>query len=510
MKTTCSKQGLLATFSVLLASVSAHTWSEDIRIISGNGTFVGPVGYPRHFVPRDGKNGEKPDIAMVYDVAKEFSTNKNAPLCKFRNGDQNGFPLLSAAAGDQIALRYMENGHVSRDGPQGGPGKNLWKPLNGGIVFVYGTKDPKLDEKFSDVHRVWNTAGTGGDKRGRLLATRPYDDGECYEKNETPISQSRQKTSKLADGNVVCQSDVRLPTDAGVDGQYTFYWVWEWPLLNQAGDQIVKNETYTSCIDINLVANSKSAASAGSFQEGQASNTHGIKSQLEKQLLIDPAAVPNFQAAPSAQNPNPSPVDEPVQSQQPKKPTSSAPAQPTSSSLAQIPSASISTSPSSTAVRAPIISNTPGGPGNEVPGREQNTFKTVTLPATTITVTAPAPTNIGNGQKTIVVTTTEYLVIAPDTTMLVAPTAPASKKPSSPASAPYSQPIQSTAKKPATTQTGVTNGRPTDLSDPFKPSSTSVTVIPTSTGTLNVYVKKHFFKRFRPGKARRAHTSLHV
>ena len=99
-----------------------------------------------------------------------------------------GFPRLQAAPGNMVALRYQgklviestrcytnankltENGHVTL--PQNG----LRKPEKGGKVYLYGTTHPKDDEKFLDVFQKWNEAGTGGDKRGRLLAVQNYDD----------------------------------------------------------------------------------------------------------------------------------------------------------------------------------------------------------------------------------------------------------------------------------------------------------------------------------------------
>lgn len=36
------------------------------------------------------------------------------------------------------------------------------------------------DDTLASVHKAWNKAGIGGDKRRRLLAVRLFNDGQCY------------------------------------------------------------------------------------------------------------------------------------------------------------------------------------------------------------------------------------------------------------------------------------------------------------------------------------------
>jgi len=476
-----------------------------MRIIASNGSFVGPVGYPRHYIPRSGLNGVTPDAGSVYNVAQ---MGDKANLCRYPLGDQTGgFPPISAAAGDQLAIRYLENGHVTLDGPDGGPRtpKAPPRPADGGIVFVYGTKQPKANEKFADVHRKWNADGTGGDKRGRLLATRPYDDGECYQENPFEPSQQRQKEFPKTSGtDLICQSDVQLPLDAGSDGQYTFYWVWEWPLPNPTTGAVVTPETYTSCMEVNVVANSIAAFKVGSFVDKQMGNTHAIKAQLENQFLIDPSAVPNLQPAPSAKNPNPQPIDGPV-SQQPSQPASSV--QPSQTQSVQprptFPPFSgspiISSEPSRNTMTAP-----PGAPSG---GNDR--FVTVTV---TARPSAELGGDNGNAKETVTVTATEYLVIAPGTTIPVVPTLPASKPASSALS---QQPTQDASRVP--TPTGPADikpsGPPKDLR-PFDPSasagSSSTAPVPTATTAPSkdgptVYSRSRLGSRFR--KARRDYTA---
>ena len=162
-------------------------------------------------------------------------------------------PRLATRAGETIALWYQENGHVSL--PQLSPGK----PNNRGIVSVYGTTTPRTTDSFLSIHNKWNRAGSGGDKRGKLLAQAVFDDGRCYQNNDGAISKHRRKLfppkrSVLPMGaNQWCHINVVLPKEADTGDLYTLYWVWDWPTT--AGvDKISfsKPEFYTSCIDIKI------------------------------------------------------------------------------------------------------------------------------------------------------------------------------------------------------------------------------------------------------------------
>ena len=100
--------------------------------------------------------------------------NKNDPMCKHSQQtayQADGSPRLQAAPGALVSLPYQENGHVTL--PQNQPGKQP----NRGLVYIYGTTQPKSPELFLDVFGQWTADGTGGDKRGKLLATQPFDDG---------------------------------------------------------------------------------------------------------------------------------------------------------------------------------------------------------------------------------------------------------------------------------------------------------------------------------------------
>jgi len=207
-------------------------------------------------------------------------------MCRAEQSKGNqtaGSPALSASPGDMIALRYQENGHVSIPG--------AGKPANRGTVSIYGTTQPRADEKFLNIHNVWTADGTGGDKRGFLLATRNYDDGQCYQVNGDAISQARQKafphepTNKMG-GDIWCQSDIVIPANVTAEGLFTIYWVWDWPTATTPEVPAGKPETYTSCMDIILVPGEGTSKNGVNFIKGQDLNEAAVEIQLTEQFLV--------------------------------------------------------------------------------------------------------------------------------------------------------------------------------------------------------------------------------
>jgi hypothetical protein len=284
--------GLSAFWLLAWSSTShAHTWIEQLTVIASNGTFIGTPGYPRGLVDR--LPNVNPNAGNVYELPPDGRPTGNEilptdPMCKSTQpiGNQTaGNPALIASPGDMIALRYQENGHVTQ------PQLPAGKPEGSGTVFVYGTEKPSNSDTYLGIHRVWNAAGTGGDGRGVLLATRYFDDGQCYQNNTSAISQARQKEfthtpDALMNTDIWCQTDVQIPTDAS--GNYTLYWVWEWPTLDSAGN-VETNESYTSCMDIVLNPSSGSvSAESVNFISPQNLNYAAIAKQMSTQFLVNP------------------------------------------------------------------------------------------------------------------------------------------------------------------------------------------------------------------------------
>ena len=288
-------------FISLTTFASAHTWIEQMSVIAPNGTFVGAPGFARGNVLRS--NPSFSDTAMTNLIPPNGRSTGNGILstdsmCMSSQQSQTqtaGSPRLQAAAGDAVALRYQENGHVTL--PNNQPGK----PANRGTVFVYGTTQPSSSDTLLGIHKVWNTDQTGGDKRGVLLSSQNFDDGQCYQVNSSPISQQRQqqfphKADALMGVNIWCQQDIQLPANAPSGQPYTLYWVWDWPTAPgvDPGLPSGKQELYTTCMDVDIISsNGNTNIASSGFVTGQDLNSAAIASELAE--LSNPTAV----AAPS-------------------------------------------------------------------------------------------------------------------------------------------------------------------------------------------------------------------
>lgn len=294
----------LAMLLTLLAAMptQAHTWVEDAHVVAGNGTMIGTAGYPRGNVLRTNKAFG--DAQMTYLIPPDGRSTGNAILstdlmCKASQtmGNQTaGSPALSASPGDMIALRYQENGHVTL--PQNQPGK----PANRGTVFIYGTSNASDSDTLLSIHKVWNAEGTGGDGRGALLATQNFDDGQCYQANGGNISLQRQEefthvATNPMGVNLWCQVDFTIPTTVQTSGQYSIYWVWDWPTaVGTVGQEAGLNETYTSCLDLNMVSGTGTSKSLD-FKTGQDLNSAAIQSELSTAYIVTTGTSTNEPAA---------------------------------------------------------------------------------------------------------------------------------------------------------------------------------------------------------------------
>ncbi|WEW58974.1 hypothetical protein PRK78_004442 [Emydomyces testavorans] len=267
-------------FILLLPLVSSHSWVEQLMNIAPNGTFVGEPGYPRGNIKRGTPGFSDPKMTYLLPPNTRPADSGILPgdkICKEtqRTGTQTpGSPRLKSNPGAAIALRFQENGHVSL--PETQPGK----PKNRGYVYVYGTVDPRPDDDLLSIHKVWNSAGTGGDRRGILLSRQNFDDGRCYQVNDKPISKSRQqefphKPNELMGADMWCQQDIALPQNVPVGKPYTLYWVWDWPTAPNVDPGIPKGkaEIYTTCMDVDIIEKPMSLKSANvGGQEGYVKN----------------------------------------------------------------------------------------------------------------------------------------------------------------------------------------------------------------------------------------------
>lgn len=308
----------LAALALLVSLSSQHSWVEEMDVIDlQTGTFTGTPGYCRnntkrtapgfsdplmvHILPGQGQPSiEQRDTIPATDLTGVTNDDKMCKMTQQTAYQADGSPRLQAAPGALVSLRYQENGHVTL--PNNQPGK----PANRGTVYIYGTTQPKFPELFLDVVGQWTADGTGGDRRGRLLATQPFDDGVCYQINSGNISTARQaahphEPDQLSGANLWCQNDIAIPTDAPTGKPYTIYWVWDWPTAPGVDPNLPKGkaELYTTCMDVDIVAKPASKRRVKARQQAAPSAGNNLNS------AAIPAYVHSLTASPAPASPAP-------------------------------------------------------------------------------------------------------------------------------------------------------------------------------------------------------------
>lgn len=252
----------IAAIAACLGPASAHSWIEELQAIdSATGNYTGDYGYTRGYVARTdpGFTGDSMNYLLPPLSSGRTRIDSSDLLChpsqRTSNYKNAAYPRLKASPGSYVAMKYLENGHVTLPNNQKG------KPESGGPIFVYGTTKPSDTEKIADV-LAWNKAGSGGDKRGTLLAANNFDDGRCHQINPGTISTTRQRTfADHIEGQPTssveqwCETDMQIPSSQKPGDILTVYWVWDWPTAaNQ--DPVYpqgKDEFYTSCAEIEIV-----------------------------------------------------------------------------------------------------------------------------------------------------------------------------------------------------------------------------------------------------------------
>ncbi|KAK8016404.1 hypothetical protein PG993_014593 [Apiospora rasikravindrae] len=274
----------------LVRAAFSHSWIEQVFRMNSDGSFANNPGYALGYMPRNAVGYSDDNVQN-----KILDPSSNPPVCRqFSQGDylNSSFSPLQAAAGDYVALTYQENGHTTDP-------ELTSRPYRGGLTHVYGTLQQKAGDKLNDVQK-WNADQTGGNKKGKLLATHYYDDGQCYQNRGDagpgfPIFMERKAKYGLESLN--CQTDVQLPQDLPESGTYTMYWVWDWPQKpNQVG---YVPEMYTSCIEIKLgpaPAKASSLKQGIKFAKQGKIDNMGIASQVNR--MIEAATLGTGTASP--------------------------------------------------------------------------------------------------------------------------------------------------------------------------------------------------------------------
>ncbi|EMC99914.1 hypothetical protein BAUCODRAFT_56205, partial [Baudoinia panamericana UAMH 10762] len=241
----------------LLPSTFAHSWIEEFQVVGSNGSYIGDRGFPRGYVARTdpGYNGFTMNYLLPQAGVRIDSSDLLChPSQRSSNYTNPAYPKIQVTPGSYVAMKYLENGHVTL------PWNQLGKPTAGGTVFVYGTTQPSDAEKIADV-LAWDKAGTGGNGKGFLMTAQNFDDGRCHQINCGNISVDRQTlfpdhVQGQPGSNVEqwCETDLQIPTSQ-VAGTLTVYWVWQWPTEPNADCTYPegKDEYYTTCSDFEVV-----------------------------------------------------------------------------------------------------------------------------------------------------------------------------------------------------------------------------------------------------------------
>jgi hypothetical protein len=261
----------LAAALLLAKNALSHTWNEQFRVIDEAGNYTGNYGYPRGYVSRTDPafNGDAMNYLLPPLSSGRTRINSDDLLChpnqRAQAQSSDAYPRLKTAPGSFVAMRYLENGHVSF------PHNQIGKPPMGGTVFVFGTTKPKSDEKITDVLE-WTRDGTGGDQRGKLLTAQTFDDGRCHQNTgASPIAISRMSEFPDYMGTnqveLWCETDLQLPSDLQT-GTYSIYWVWQWPTAPNMDPNLPngKDEYYTTCSDFDIVSHRKHLGKTAKFQ----------------------------------------------------------------------------------------------------------------------------------------------------------------------------------------------------------------------------------------------------
>lgn len=282
----------LLSLLALTASSTAHSWVEQMQEISSTGAYTGAMGYPRGYVSRVEStfNGNSMDYLLPPLVSGRTRVNASDLLCHpaQRTANQtSGFPMLSISPGSFLAMKYLENGHVTL------PLNQLGKPPGAGSVYVFATTSPSPTELLTDVLR-WTPSGTGGDGRGRLLTAQNFDDMRCHQLNSGAISTQRQaqfpdRVPGQPTSNVEqwCETDLGIPPDAA-EGVLTLYWVWQWPTAPgvDPGLPTGKDEYYTTCADVLILPPPSSSGNTSAVANVEVDDKFALVQQDPQTLAV--------------------------------------------------------------------------------------------------------------------------------------------------------------------------------------------------------------------------------
>lgn len=135
---------IVITALSLALPTSAHSWIEEYQVIDSNGKYIGDKGYSRGYIART--DPAFTGSSMTYLIPQVGNRiNPTDMLChpdqRTSNYFNPAYPKLKVQPGGYVAMKYLENGHVTL------PWNHRGKPKPARTVFVYGTMQPSPHEK---------------------------------------------------------------------------------------------------------------------------------------------------------------------------------------------------------------------------------------------------------------------------------------------------------------------------------------------------------------------------
>lgn len=183
--------------------------------------------------------------------------DKGVALCFNNQQDPNNyttqFPRLQVKAGDKLVANYTENGHVTQDKlpPDNKPHPGNYSWFWTGIPFTGSTTDGSQLLLFDDLNNG-----------NRLSGPSNFDDGRCAESDDNTMGRT---------GPTNCQSHFTIPAGTA-PGIYALYWVWDFTKLTAVDPTYL--ELYTSCMDVEVVADDGTSPPSGSARAPPASSAN--------------------------------------------------------------------------------------------------------------------------------------------------------------------------------------------------------------------------------------------
>ncbi|KYG41895.1 hypothetical protein M433DRAFT_7597 [Acidomyces richmondensis BFW] len=107
---------IVITALSLALPTSAHSWIEEYQVIDSNGKYIGDKGYSRGYIART--DPAFTGSSMTYLIPQVGNRiNPTDMLChpdqRTSNYFNPAYPKLKVQPGGYVAMKYLENGHVT-------------------------------------------------------------------------------------------------------------------------------------------------------------------------------------------------------------------------------------------------------------------------------------------------------------------------------------------------------------------------------------------------------------